>query len=111
MRGIAAVALAVVALAAPAKAGPSTGVLVVERLVGDQLELFSVSPDGTHAHRLTRNADTDYQPSWSPDGRRIVAVRYGGRGSITVRERSGRLLRSIATQETPSTPGSRPTVD
>ena len=41
-------------------------------------ELYSVRPDGTGLLRLTDDPRTDATfPAWSPDGRRIVFVRWG----------------------------------
>ena len=35
-------------------------------------DIFVIDADGSNVQRLTRHARTDYQASWSPDGRRIV---------------------------------------
>ena len=35
-------------------------------------EIYVMDADGENQRRLTQNADADYQPSWSPDGKRIV---------------------------------------
>jgi TolB protein len=49
-------------------------------------DLFSIEPDGSAVRRLTDNLVEDTEPSWSPDGSRIVFVRRHvggtpGRGS------------------------------
>jgi Tol biopolymer transport system component len=41
----------------------------------DNAELYVMNADGTHKRRLTRHPGFDWQPSWSPDGRRIAFVR------------------------------------
>jgi hypothetical protein len=38
----------------------------------DNMELFSVDPDGGDALRLTTDNGEDFDPSWSPDGASIV---------------------------------------
>ena len=37
-------------------------------------EIYVMDTDGKNQRRLTNNADADYQPSWSPDGKRIAFV-------------------------------------
>ena len=37
-------------------------------------EIYVMDADGRNPRRLTNNADADYQPSWSPNGRRIVFI-------------------------------------
>ena len=51
------------------------GLLLVVRGVGSAAEIFVMRPDGSGSRRLTNNALFDANPSWSPDGRRIVFVR------------------------------------
>jgi WD40 repeat protein len=41
---------------------------------GDE-ELYVMNSDGTNVRQLTRNADFDSAPSWSPDGKRILFER------------------------------------
>ena len=38
------------------------------------LEIYVMGADGGNLRRLTNNADGDWDPSWSPDGKRIVFV-------------------------------------
>ena len=38
------------------------------------LEIYVMDVDGGNLHRLTNNADGDWDPSWSPDGNRIAFV-------------------------------------
>lgn len=41
---------------------------------GGNLDIFTVTADGTNIKRLTRDGAPDYSPRWSPDGRRIAFV-------------------------------------
>jgi TolB protein len=43
-------------------------------------DIFRVRPDGTGLRQLTRNADNNVSPAWSPDGKRIVFASNRGRG-------------------------------
>ena len=42
-------------------------------------DIWIANPDGTGARRLTANVARDFQPRFSPDGRRIARKRPGGR--------------------------------
>ncbi len=42
--------------------------------------LYAASSDGTGVHRLTNANEREYEPSWSPDGQRIVYVTWSPRG-------------------------------
>src|SRR5215218_9256634 len=46
-------------------------------------EIFTINPDGSGKFTVTNNDtnDYDYDPSYSPDGQRIVYSGYGGNGS------------------------------
>ncbi len=37
-------------------------------------EIYVMEADGKNQRNLTNNANADYQPSWSPDGKRIVFI-------------------------------------
>ena len=39
---------------------------------GEQLDIFTMGPNGSHPVNLTNNWAMDQQPNWSPDGRRIA---------------------------------------
>ena len=45
---------------------------------GGNLDIYSMNSDGTSQTRLTTNAATDYQPSWSPDHSKIAFVSNRG---------------------------------
>ncbi len=42
----------------------------------DQSQIFIVDADGSRSTRITPNVTSDYDPSWSPDGSRLVFVRF-----------------------------------
>ncbi len=44
---------------------------------GDSEDIYRVRPDGSAQERLTATNDSDYAPTWSPDGSRILFVRAG----------------------------------
>jgi Tol biopolymer transport system component len=61
--------------AAPAQAtyGGKNGLLVFQRPVQRQVDLFTVQPGGA-VHRLTRTRTWEEKPEWSPDGQRIAVA-------------------------------------
>lgn len=52
-----------------------TGKLAFSRIVGGDSEIFVMDADGTDLRQITDNKVDDWEPSWSPDGKRIVYVR------------------------------------
>ena len=56
----------------PAPTGPGMIVFVSNR--DGNREVYKMNPDGSGQTRLTNNSADDYQPAWSPDGRKIVFV-------------------------------------
>jgi Tol biopolymer transport system component len=77
-------ALAVAALAAgPAEAANPTAVngQITYQRIGDPglaFEVFSMAPNGSGQVNLTNSPDYEVNPSYSPDGRKIVFVRATG---------------------------------
>ena len=71
-----AVALAVTAglAASPAHATfpGRNGLLVFQRPVGKQVDLYTMASDGSGVRRLTRTATWEEKPEWSPDGQRLA---------------------------------------
>lgn len=50
----------------------------------DNLDIYTMDPDGGNVQRVTTDPDADAWPSWSPDGSRLVFVRYGTNPGIWV---------------------------
>ena len=67
--------------------------------------LYVANPDGTNPRRVTRDIAGD--PSWSPDGKRIV-FDTSGAGSIVVVNADGSGLRALTRGVTPGNGRSRP---
>jgi TolB protein len=61
----------------------TNGLLVFERPVGKQVDLFTVQPDGSELRRLTRTAAWEEKAEWSPDGRRLTFARSEPSGDPT----------------------------
>jgi Tol biopolymer transport system component len=94
------VATAIRLAAAPAQATfpGKNGVLVFERPVGRQADLFTVTPDGGAVHRLTRTKAWEEKPEWSADGRRLAFARSKPSGApteIATTDASGGDLRAL----------------
>jgi Tol biopolymer transport system component len=63
---------------------------------GRDTEIALVTPDGTVLRFLTQNALNEFDPSWSPDRRRIAFARVGARrGGIHVIDVAGRTVRRL----------------
>ena len=60
-------------------------------------EIYVMDADGNNQMRLTNHPETDYQPSWSPDGGRIVfsSNRNGGNSQIYVMDSNGKNVRRL----------------
>ena len=67
---------------------------------GPCLGIYTISPDSTNLRRLTRTPLFAFQPTWSPDGRRIAFVAGcggGGRFDLCVMDADGANIRTIVT--------------
>ena len=64
-------------------------------------EIYLMDADGNNQIRLTNHWETDIQPSWSPDGRRIAFVsdRNGGNYQIYVMHSNGKNVRRLTDGE------------
>jgi Tol biopolymer transport system component len=50
------------------------GLLVFQRPVGKQIDLYTMASDGGGVRRLTRTATWEEKPEWSPDGQRLAVA-------------------------------------
>lgn len=78
----------------------SNGKLVFQRPVGEQMDLFTIRPDGSHVKRLLGGAAFDDKAEWSPDGRRIALARSGRNPipeEVWTADAKGRDLRRLTT--------------
>src|SRR5215210_3314637 len=99
-----AVAAAVAVAAAPAQAtyAGKNGPIAFQRFTGGQedAEIFSMSPRGGRAHRLTAGAGASFNPDFSPNGSQLAFERrYGDDPTrkpdaiFTVKSRGGRATK------------------
>lgn len=58
-------------------------------------EIYWTRLDGSDAHRLTDNEGDDFDPDWSPSGRRLVFSRLSGGAELFVVRRDGAGERQI----------------
>jgi TolB protein len=72
---------------------PDGGLLAVSAAVGDQLDVFTVSADGSTATNVSHDPSDEYSPSWSPDGSRLAWARApadeSARAWVVVSDRAG----------------------
>jgi TolB protein len=75
----------------------ANGLIVYQATVGKHIQLFTVKPDGSGVHRLTRFVDSDsVHASWSPDGTRIAFERdFADRAGIYTMNLDGSDLVSL----------------
>jgi dipeptidyl aminopeptidase/acylaminoacyl peptidase len=80
----ASLALLLSAATADARGGlPTDRVLLYDSsIASDDSDIFVARRDGTGAIRLTRSSFNEYQPAWSPDGRRFVYERTDCEGVV-----------------------------
>jgi TolB protein len=56
--------------------------LAISAYVGDQLDVFTISADGSEVSNLSHDPSDEYSPSWSPDGSRLAWARAPADGSV-----------------------------
>ncbi|MFN2525649.1 MAG: TolB family protein [Actinomycetota bacterium] len=64
----------------------------------DDLDLFTLAPDGAGLRRVTEGPAADYDPAWSPDGTKVAfsrALPYALAGDIYVMNRDGSELVNV----------------
>jgi dipeptidyl aminopeptidase/acylaminoacyl peptidase len=62
---------------------PATGLIAFSAGPHPHEDVYVVSPDGSGLRRLTDDPGADFDPSWSPDGRRIAYRHEGGGGDAS----------------------------
>ena len=72
---------------APAAGGPQLSLLAAQGLKGTiafhssrsgDFDIYTMNADGTGVTQLTNNAFPEFDPIWSPDGKRLAFGRYDG---------------------------------
>jgi hypothetical protein len=80
---------------------------------GKDFEIYTINPDGSGKRQLTHNNTDDFDPAYSPDGKRIVyAGQDGPKGDLeiyTINARGGIRCKSPTTMWTSSGLPTRPT--
>jgi Tol biopolymer transport system component len=96
---LAAVTVGVMAPAAQATYAGKNGPIAFQRFTGPQenAEIFSMSPTGGRAHRLTTGPGATFNPDYSPNGAQVAFERRYGDGRpdaiFTVKSRGGRATK------------------
>lgn len=83
--------------------------LVVARGAAPEFDLYLLAGDGTLVRRLTTTPNFDYQPRWSPDGRRIAFAGVRGRAQqVHTMNADGSELRELTNGSQNSEPAWSP---
>jgi Tol biopolymer transport system component len=99
------VAVAALALAAQGSCAPSVvrngRIAYVHVANGDRFQIYTMTATGKHRHALTKSRRySSYDPSYAPNGRRIVFVRAYRQRDLWTMRADGRHKKPLA-----STPG------
>jgi Tol biopolymer transport system component len=103
-------AAALVGGAAHATVPAVNGPILFQAQAGKHVQLFTITPDGTHARQLTRYTDSDsVDASWSADGRRIAFERdFANHAGIYTMNTDGTHVRSLTPTGLQGMPASSP---
>ena len=75
---------------------PDGGLVAVSAVVGDQLDVFTITADGKAVTNVSHDPSDEYSPSWSPDGKRLAWARApadeSARAWVVVTDRDGTRL-------------------
>jgi len=82
-------------------------ILFSEEYPEEEGRLFLVDPDGSRRRRVPTRVSDLFQPSWAPDGRKIVAMRLGS-GIYVINTRTRSARRFNETSETDTAPAWSP---
>lgn len=68
--------------------------------VGQSIDIFSVRPDGSDLMKLTNGESRNFQPAWSPDGKRIAFVSSrSGSNQIYIMDEDGQNLQQVTWED------------